>query len=165
MRSRASANGRRRGRVKFRVAVGSKNSICRFHIEDPIRFEKSIRVKIETGHDNVLASDYSSTAYWYQSGRTKPLPPLAAVESRLPRPDPPELVSKWRSLGADVNACVLDEASHQPVEKLRERGIVDSARVDFLVRRRQRVHVGIDVYSEYFERDAQRPESAVATDQ
>ena len=66
---------------------GGKNSMYRFHIEDPIRFERSIRVTIETGHDNALANDYSSTAYWYQLGRTAPLPPLPPVEDRLPRPE------------------------------------------------------------------------------
>jgi hypothetical protein len=70
---------------------GGKNSMYRFHIEDPIRFERAIRVTIETGHDNALANDYSSTAYWYQVGRTAPLPALPPVAARLPRPDPPEL--------------------------------------------------------------------------
>jgi hypothetical protein len=67
---------------------GGKNSMYRFHIEDPIRFDESIRVSIETGHANALANDYSSTAYWYQSGRSRPLPPLAPVAERIPRPDP-----------------------------------------------------------------------------
>lgn len=70
---------------------GGKNSMYRFHVEDPIRFERSIRVSIETGHDNALANDYSSTAYWYQVGRGAPLPALPPVEARLPRPDPIEL--------------------------------------------------------------------------
>lgn len=70
---------------------GGKNSMYRFHIEDPIRFENSIRVTIETGHDNALANDYSSTAYWYQLDRSEPLPALAPVSERLPRPDPPEI--------------------------------------------------------------------------
>ncbi len=70
---------------------GGKNAMYRFHIEDPIRFERAIRVTIETGHDNALANDYSSTAYWYQTERTAPLPALPPVEARLPRPDPPEL--------------------------------------------------------------------------
>jgi len=65
---------------------GGKNSLYRFHVEDPIRFERSIRVTIETGHNNTLANDYSSTAYWYQLDRTLPLPPLPPVELRLPRP-------------------------------------------------------------------------------
>lgn len=70
---------------------GGKNSMYRFHVEDPIRFEKEIRVTIETGHDNALANDYSSTAYWYQQGRTAPLPALPPVEARLPRADLPDL--------------------------------------------------------------------------
>jgi hypothetical protein len=65
-----------------------KNSMYRFHVEDPIRFERSIRVTIETGHDNALANDYSSTAYWYQRGRSEPLPPLPPLRERLPREDP-----------------------------------------------------------------------------
>ncbi len=63
----------------------------RFHVEDPIRFERSIRVSIETGHNNALANDYSSTAYWYQLGRTEALPPLPSVAARLPRPDRKEI--------------------------------------------------------------------------
>jgi hypothetical protein len=70
---------------------GGKNSMYRFHVEDPIRFERSIRVTIETGHDNALANDYSSVAYWYQAGRTDALRPLPPLAERLPRPDPPEL--------------------------------------------------------------------------
>ena len=66
-----------------------KNSMYRFHVEDPIRFERSIRVTIETGHANELANDYSSVAYWYQQGRRDPLPPLPPLAERLPRPDPP----------------------------------------------------------------------------
>jgi hypothetical protein len=64
---------------------GGKNSLYRFHVEDPIRFEKEIRVTIEAGHDNELANDYSSTAYWYQRGRSEPLPALPPGEERLPR--------------------------------------------------------------------------------
>ena len=64
---------------------GGKNSMYRFHVEDPIAFRKSIRVSIEAGHDNALANDYSSTAYWYQLERANGLPPLPPVEERLPR--------------------------------------------------------------------------------
>ncbi|MGH0035136.1 MAG: glycoside hydrolase family 172 protein [Myxococcota bacterium] len=70
---------------------GGKNSMYRFHVEDPIAFERSIRVTIETGHANALANDYSSTAYWYQVDRSRPLPPLPPAADRIPRPDPPEL--------------------------------------------------------------------------
>jgi len=62
-----------------------KNSMYRFHIEDPIRFRKSIRVTIEHGHANKLSNDYSSTAYWYQHEPHKPFPKLLPVEHRMPR--------------------------------------------------------------------------------
>jgi hypothetical protein len=64
---------------------GGRNALYRFHIEDPIAFERSIRVTIETGHDNALANDYCSTAYWYQVGRTEPIRPLPPLRERLPR--------------------------------------------------------------------------------
>jgi hypothetical protein len=64
-----------------------KNSIYRYHIEDPIPFERSIRVTIEHGHANKLSNDYSSTAYWYQVEPHKHFPPLPPVAQRLPRPD------------------------------------------------------------------------------
>jgi hypothetical protein len=62
-----------------------KNTLYRYHVEDPVYFEKSIRVTIEHGHANKLTLDYSSTAYWYQAephGRFPAFPPAA---QRLPR--------------------------------------------------------------------------------
>jgi hypothetical protein len=64
---------------------GGKNSMYRFHIEDPIYFQKSIRVTIEHGHANNLSNDYSSTAYWYQTEPHAAFPTLPPVEERLPR--------------------------------------------------------------------------------
>jgi hypothetical protein len=64
-----------------------KNSLYRFHIEDPIYFEKSIRVSIEHGHANNLSNDYSSTAYWYQAEPHKHFPAMLPVEKRLPHRD------------------------------------------------------------------------------
>ena len=56
----------------------------RFHITDPVRFEKSLKVTIEHGHANHLSDDWSSTAYWYQTLPTsKPLT-ILPVEERLP---------------------------------------------------------------------------------
>ncbi len=66
-----------------------KNSLYRFHIEDPIRFERSIRVTIEHGHNNKLSNDYSSTAYWYQFEPHGAFPPLPPPRQRLARPDWP----------------------------------------------------------------------------
>lgn len=66
-----------------------KNSTYRYHIEDPIRFEKSIRVSIEHGHANKLSNDYSSTAYWYQMLPSPAVRKLPPVSDRLPRPNEP----------------------------------------------------------------------------
>jgi len=62
-----------------------KHTLYRYHIEDPIFFEKSIRVTIEHGHANKLTLDYSSTAYWYQTEPHQPFPVLLPVIQRLPR--------------------------------------------------------------------------------
>lgn len=43
-----------------------KISYYRYHIEDPIYFNKRIVVTIEHGHDNHRKDDWSSTAYFYQ---------------------------------------------------------------------------------------------------
>lgn len=62
-------------------------TVYRYHIADPIVFQRSIRVSIEHGHANDRSDDYSSTAYWYQTLPSKPFPPFPKVEERLPRPD------------------------------------------------------------------------------
>ena len=37
-----------------------------FHLTNPVRFEKEIKVTIEHGHGNHLANEMASVAYWYQ---------------------------------------------------------------------------------------------------
>ena len=61
-----------------------KISLYRFHIEDPIRFQQSIRVTIEHGHANRRSDDWSSTAYWYQREPHALFPMLLPVIRRLP---------------------------------------------------------------------------------
>lgn len=67
-----------------------KNSMYRYHIEDPVRFNKSIRVSIEHGSANKLSNDYSSTAYWYQQEPHKPFPAFPPAADRMPRPNEPQ---------------------------------------------------------------------------
>lgn len=64
-----------------------KISLYRYHITDPVMFEKSIRVTIEHGHSNNRSDDLSSTAYWYQKEPHKRFRPLPSVKERLPQPD------------------------------------------------------------------------------
>lgn len=56
----------------------------RFHITDPIRFRKSLKVSIEHGHANHLSDDWSSTAYWYQMLPTQTHIFVPPVEDRIP---------------------------------------------------------------------------------
>ena len=58
----------------------------RFHLEDPIRFKKSLRASIEHGHANNLTLDMASVAYWYQTLPSLPFPALPSAEERKPRP-------------------------------------------------------------------------------
>ncbi|NLI00034.1 MAG: DUF2961 domain-containing protein [Chthonomonadales bacterium] len=64
-----------------------KQTSYRFHIEDPIMFERSLLVTIEHGHANLQSNDYSSTAYWYQTEPHAPFPALPGPIARRPRPD------------------------------------------------------------------------------
>lgn len=50
-----------------------------FHIENPVRFEKEIKVTIEHGHGNHLRNEMSSVAYWYAGKPTRvvDVPPVA----------------------------------------------------------------------------------------
>lgn len=74
-----------------------KWTMFRFHVEDPIMFERSLRFSIEHGHANVHANDYSSVAYWYQTLPHKPFPKLAAAHERLPIPDVEGLRRYWKT--------------------------------------------------------------------
>lgn len=61
------------------------NCMYRFHVKDPIRFRKSIRVTIEHGHANLLDNDYTSTAYWYQAEPDDASYRLPPAQMRIPR--------------------------------------------------------------------------------
>ncbi len=50
----------------FENNTGGYQTSYVFHLTNPIRFEKEIRVTIEHGHGNHLANETSSVAYWYQ---------------------------------------------------------------------------------------------------
>jgi len=62
-----------------------KVSMYRFYINDPVRFQKSMRMTVEHGHANNISNDYSSTAFWYQDEPHKKFPPLPPAAERHPR--------------------------------------------------------------------------------
>jgi hypothetical protein len=57
-----------------------------FHVENPIRFEKEIKVTIEHGHGNHLANEMASVAYWYSDTPCRVAsPPPVAKRLAVPR--------------------------------------------------------------------------------
>lgn len=56
----------------------------RWHLPDPVRFNKRIKVTMEHGHANHLRDDWSTTAYWYQTLPSPKLEMQPLVE-RIPR--------------------------------------------------------------------------------
>lgn len=85
------------GRVNNDIGWLGRTHVYRFHITDPIYFDKSLRATIEHGHNNVMTLDLSSVAYWYQTLPNKPFPPMATKEQRAPKPllGPVDL-HRWR---------------------------------------------------------------------
>jgi len=74
-----------------------RTHVYRFHLEDPIRFKKSLRASIEHGHANCLTLALESVAYWYQTTPSKPFPPLPTPEERKPLPEIGVVeVHRWR---------------------------------------------------------------------
>jgi hypothetical protein len=54
-----------------------------FHLENPVRFQREIKVTIEHGHGNHLANEMSSVAYWYAARPTRVAKP-PSVARRMP---------------------------------------------------------------------------------
>jgi len=68
-----------------------KHALYRWHVPDPIRFQKNLKVTIQTlgwwpnGKFQPLTDDLSSVAYWYQTEPHKAFPPMPSREERFPR--------------------------------------------------------------------------------
>jgi hypothetical protein len=60
-----------------------RTTFYRYHVQDPVTFEKEIKVTIEMGHNNQRNDDYTSTAYWYQTEPHKSFG-ILPVEDRMP---------------------------------------------------------------------------------
>jgi len=68
-------------RVPDKLMWMGRTHCYRFHIEDPIYFDKSLLFTIEHGHNNVLTLEMASVAYWYQDAPVK-LAPIPDKEAR-----------------------------------------------------------------------------------
>lgn len=65
--------------------IGGQYCLYRWHIDNPVVFQKSLKFTIEHGHANHRSDDYFSTAYWYQSEPHMPFPALPPPAQRIPR--------------------------------------------------------------------------------
>ncbi|MBZ4187476.1 glycoside hydrolase family 172 protein [Niabella beijingensis] len=87
------------GYAKVNEDIGflGRTHIYRFHIADPVYFDRSLRFTIEHGSNNVLTLDLASVAYWYQdkADRTPPIPD-AAARKPMPLIGPSE-IHRWRN--------------------------------------------------------------------
>ncbi|MBN1465637.1 DUF2961 domain-containing protein [candidate division KSB1 bacterium] len=70
-------------RVNDDIGWMGRTHVYRFHIADPIYFDRSLRVTIEHGHNNCLTLDLASVAYWYQQPPLSALPPIPGKEERV----------------------------------------------------------------------------------
>jgi hypothetical protein len=67
----------------YEADTGGYQTSYVFHLENPVRFEREIKVTIEHGHGNHLCNEVSSVAYWYAEKPTRVRPP-PSLEKRLP---------------------------------------------------------------------------------
>ena len=69
----------RNGSSIYEANTGGYQTSYVHHIENPVHFQKEIKVSIEHGHANHLCNEMSSVAYWYASRPSKAVkaPPVA----------------------------------------------------------------------------------------
>jgi hypothetical protein len=66
--------------------AGGRYCLYRWHADNPITFQRSIRYTIEHGHADDRSDHFCSVAYWYQSEPHTEFPPLPPVSERVPQP-------------------------------------------------------------------------------
>jgi Protein of unknown function (DUF2961) len=62
-----------------------RTAMYRWYLNDPVRFQESLRFSIEHGHANNFENDYCSVAYWYQTEPHAAFPALPRAAERVPR--------------------------------------------------------------------------------
>ena len=75
------------GRLNENLGWLGRTHVYRFHLTDPVYFDKSLRFSIEHGHNNNLTLAMATVAYWYQAEPHKPFPKIADREARKPKPE------------------------------------------------------------------------------
>jgi hypothetical protein len=65
--------------------TGGRYCLYRWHADNPVTFEKSLKYTIEHGHANNRADNYYSVAYWYQREVVTDFPALPPADQRIPK--------------------------------------------------------------------------------
>jgi hypothetical protein len=66
--------------------TGGRYCLYRWHADNPVTFEHSVKYTIEHGHADDRHDCYYSTAYWYQSEPYVDFPKFPEVSERIPAP-------------------------------------------------------------------------------
>jgi hypothetical protein len=64
--------------------TGGRICLYRWHVDNPVRFQKSLRMTIEHGHGNSRSDSYYTVAFWYQTEPHSAFPALPPVATRYP---------------------------------------------------------------------------------
>jgi len=81
---------------RWEIGWAGRTHVYRFHITDPVYFDKSLKFSIEHGHNNVLILELRTVAYWYQSEAAR-VPAIKSKAERKPMPViGPVDMHKWR---------------------------------------------------------------------
>ena len=72
----------RNGSSIYEHNTGGYQTSYVFHLENPVRFQREIKVTVEHGHGNHLANEMSSVAYWYAAEPTACVKPPAVAERK-----------------------------------------------------------------------------------
>lgn len=83
-------------RVNNETGWLGRTHVYRFHLADPIYFEKSLKATIEHGHSNGLTLDLASVAYWYQTQALSLPPSVSKADRQTKLQIGPVDIFKWR---------------------------------------------------------------------
>ena len=65
--------------------TGGRYCCYRWHGDNPVTFERSLKHTMEHGHANDRGDNFFSAAYWYQTPPFTEFPPLPPVADRIPK--------------------------------------------------------------------------------
>jgi hypothetical protein len=92
---------------------GMLTTVYRWHIPDPIRFQKHIRVTLEHDWPPKIANDFTSIAFWYQRDPVKSREPIPRGRENWPNRYPSTLPAPTmiEVNGAELKDTALDPAT------------------------------------------------------